>query len=56
MLSKNKKSLDSGFSSDILEMKKLINELENSWKAIGDPKIEISKSTFGKNFIGEISL
>lgn len=44
MLSKNKKSLDSGFSSDVLEMKKLIDELENSWKAIGAPKIEISKS------------
>ena len=44
MLSKNKKSLDSGFSSDVLEMKRLIDELDNTWKAIGGPKTEISKS------------
>jgi pseudaminic acid synthase len=44
ILSKNKKSLDSSFSSDIFEMKKLVNELENSWKAIGDGKKNISKS------------
>ncbi len=44
MLSKNKKSLDSDFSSDIFEMKQLVNELNNSWKAIGDNKIDISKS------------
>ena len=44
MLSKNKKSLDSGFSSDVLEMKRLIDELGNTWKAIGGPKTQISKS------------
>jgi pseudaminic acid synthase len=44
MLSKNKKSLDSSFSSDILEMKKLVEEINNSWKAIGNNKINISKS------------
>ena len=35
---------DSSFSSDVLEMKRLIDELKNTWKAIGNPKIEISKS------------
>ena len=44
MLSKNKRSLDSDFSSDISEMKRLVKEVENSWKASGDAKIDISKS------------
>ena len=40
----NKKSLDSEFSSDHLEMEKLVKEINNSWHAIGAVKNDISKS------------
>ena len=37
-----KKTLDSNFSSDVVEMKNLVFELNNSWLAKGKPKIHIS--------------
>jgi N-acetylneuraminate synthase len=40
----NQKSLDSDFSSDQIEMKNLVDEINNSWKSIGQVKNDISKS------------
>ena len=40
----NQKSLDSDFSSDQIEMKNLVDEINNSWKSIGQVKNNISKS------------
>ena len=44
MLSKKANTLDSNFSSDPNEMKRLVDEVKNSWEAIGKPKKNISKS------------
>lgn len=44
MLSDKKNTLDSHFSSEPVEFKNLVMEIENSWKSQGKPKINISKS------------
>jgi len=44
MLSKKRNTLDSHFSSDTNEMKNLVDEVKNSWEAIGKPKKVISES------------
>ena len=43
MLNSKEKTLDSNFSSDVIEMKNLVFELNNSWLARGRPKTHISE-------------
>ncbi len=43
MLNSNEKTLDSNFSSDVKEMGNLVREINNSWRAIGKPKKNITK-------------
>tara|TARA_B110000971_G_C19981630_1_gene487635 strand:+ start:437 stop:1495 length:1059 start_codon:yes stop_codon:yes gene_type:complete len=44
MLSKKGNTLDSDFSSDPIQMGNLVDEVKNSWEAIGKPKKIISKN------------